>query len=124
MDKMKMYCESIENNISIPDIIRNDKEIKLFYDKLGAKKIKALGYGRKRIKEAYDAIIMEVEVEKAIRSKFTKDLYTAKEAKEKLKEIYAELGINVKVTAKEIEKFGFKNEVKRINGVVTKVFTK
>lgn len=119
-----MYCESIENNISIPDIIRNDKEIKLFYDKLGAKKIKALGYRRKRIKEAYDAIIMEVEVEKVMQSKFTKDLYTAKEAKEKLKEIYAELGINVKVAAKEIEKLGFKQEVKKINGATTRVFTK
>lgn len=126
-DKMKKYCELKECEdkfIIAVDLVKTNPEIKLYYDALGADKIKALDYRKNRLKEAYEAVTCKDKIFFTIRSKFTKDLYTAKEAKEKLKEIYTELGINVKVTAKEIEKFGFKQEVKKINGATTRVFTK
>ena len=94
---------------------RDDEKFAYYYQKIGAERIKALQFKEKRLKEELHNQEWLPLVRREIEARFAPDTtMKAKQWKQALGEIYADLGISKTPKMKDLETvFGFK--MKRVN---------
>lgn len=126
-DKMKEYCELIEDNntssITIAQkIAKSNPNLKSYHELLGGQRIKALGYKEANLKkeinnfrkfnQCYDIISRNLKINEFI---------SAKEAKKIIAEAYTQLGITVSPKGSDLSRwFDISGENERINGKMTR----
>ena len=124
--KMKLLCEAgfSENEISVV-LDQLPMTYKKYYQTLGPERCRACGYNSTNIeKEFQDLFIEKGNLSELIYREFKKDeVYTRKDIKEKLSEIYSSLGYNKTPKAIDLsEYFEIKECKKRVEGKLVECF--
>lgn len=109
-DRMKRYCELRQlketNSYYLADEImeRQYEDLKLYYDRLGYDRIKALGYKEKDMKNELERSYRENDIKRKFREVFVVgERMSTEEIKRTMTEIYANYGIKKKGVAKQLE---------------------
>lgn len=109
-DRMKRYCELRQlketNSYYLADEImeRQYEDLKLYYDRLGYDRIKALGYKEKDMKNELERSYRENNIKRKFREVFVVgERMSTEEIKRTMTEIYANYGIKKKGVAKQLE---------------------
>ncbi|MCM1138210.1 MAG: hypothetical protein NC453_06515 [Muribaculum sp.] len=113
-NRMKRYCDyrlmKETNPFFIADSImeRQYDNLKMYYDKLGSDRIKALGYKESKLKSELERHFHETEIVARFREVFkVGDKMTTSDIKKRMVEVYAEFGIKKKsLCASHLEKDG------------------
>lgn len=110
-DRMKRYCELRQlkqtNPYYFADEImeRQYEELKLYYDKLGYERIKALGFKEKDLKNELERCYRENDIKRKFREVFAVgERMSTEDIKRIMTEIYASYGINKKGVATQLER--------------------
>lgn len=110
-DRMKRYCElrQIKETCMFclaPDIMeRQYVDLKLYYDRLGYERIKALGFKEKALKNELERCCRENDIKREFREAFVVgERMATVEIKKKMSEIYASYGINKQGVATQLER--------------------
>ncbi|MCM1291386.1 MAG: hypothetical protein NC207_05605, partial [Bacteroides sp.] len=114
--RMKRYCDyrlmKEGNPFFIADSIleRQFENLKVYYDKLGSDRIKALGYKESKLKSELERHFYETEIMARFREVFkVGDKMTTSDIKKRMIEVYAEFGIIKKsLCASHLEKDGIR----------------
>lgn len=118
IDRMKDYCDYKEADTLASRCVANQMarkypELHIYYDSLGADKIRALSYQESKLKEEYSFVIKSANIEHRVNQWFSSGSRIPKnEIKARLQMIYDELGLKKKAKATDITNFGF--EVKDV----------
>lgn len=118
-EKMEQYCkyrqQTLEENFMATwfaaQLERQNESLRVYYDELGAERIKALGYKEKSLQAEMKAKKVDCYVRAAIDKiiKKTGREHTAQEWKEILRKVYEELKIDKKPVRTNLEKlYGYK----------------
>lgn len=109
-DRMKRYCELRQlketNPYYFADEImeRQYEDLKLYYDRLGYDRIKALGYKEKDMKNELERSYRENDIKRKFREVFVVgERMSTEEIKRTMTEIYANYGIRKNGVAKQLE---------------------
>lgn len=109
-DRMKRYCELRQlketNPYYLADEImeRQYEDLKLYYDRLGYDRIKALGYKEKDMKNELERSYRENDIKRKFREVFVVgERMSTEEIKRTMTEIYANYGIRKNGVAKQLE---------------------
>lgn len=121
-DRMKRYCEYRLAKEDSPYYIDNcvmDRQypdLKIYYNKLGVVRIKALGYKEKALKNEIDSMLKIGDVIHEFRKRFNiGDRLTTTEIKTIMNEVYSTLGLNKKGVVSNLEKeYGIKVKAVKI----------
>ena len=115
-ERMKLYCEFIKkfyNILGTTNILGIPQEYQNYMNLLGPDKIRALGYYQKALEEEINESSIMLKAKNLILNTFQiSQKYTLKEIKEKLGEIYQNLGTTKTPKASDLEEYF---EVKIIN---------
>ena len=125
-ERMKHYCEYLERqeqskgfilNLSIDPMLHAYPKIKIYFEELGAKRIKALGYKEAALKRE---ILFKNNIAKAgetIKSHLNvNDRYTTTNLKKMIAEVYSSLGLEKKAKAKDLSSiYGIEMKSCKIN---------
>ena len=110
-DRMKRYCELRQlkqtNPYYIADEImeRQYEELKLYYDRLGYERIKALGFKEKDLKNELERCYRENDIKRKFREVFAVgERMLTEDIKRTMTEIYAKYGISKKGVATHLER--------------------
>lgn len=110
-DRMKRYCELRQlketNPYYLADEImeRQYEDLKLYYDRLGYDRIKALGYKEKDLKNELERSYRENDIKRKFREVFVVgERMSTEEIKRTMTEIYARYGIKKKGVATQLER--------------------
>lgn len=110
-DRMKRYCELRQlketNPYYLADEImeRQYEGLKLYYDRLGYDRIKALGYKEKDLKNELERSYYENDIKQKFREVFTVgERLSTEDIKRTMTEIYANYGIKKKGVATQLER--------------------
>ena len=110
-DRMKRYCELRQlketNPYYLADEImeRQYEDLKLYYDRLGYDRIKALGYKEKDLKNELECSYRENDIKRKFREVFVVgERMSTEEIKRTMTEIYARYGIKKKGVATQLER--------------------
>lgn len=110
-DRMKRYCELRQlketNSYYLADEImeRQYEDLKLYYDRLGYDRIKALGYKEKDMKNELERSYRENDIKRKFREVFVVgERMSTEEIKRTMTEIYANYGIKKKGVATQLER--------------------
>lgn len=110
-DRMKRYCELRQlkqtNPYYIADEImeRQYEELKLYYDRLGYERIKALGFKEKDLKNELERCYRENDIKRKFREVFAVgERMSTEDIKRTMTEIYADYGISKKGVATQLER--------------------
>lgn len=112
-ERMQNYCEMKDSGSNIANcvaagIAQQHPELKIYYDTLGSKKIKALDYQESKLKEEYSFYINKANLEHKIGMLFKSgDRLPKVEIKARIQMIYNEMGLKKKAKATDIAQFGF-----------------
>ena len=118
IDRMKDYCDYKEADTLASRCVANQMarkypELHIYYDSLGADKIRALSYQESKLKEEYSFVTKSANIEHRVNQWFSSGSRIPKnEIKARLQMIYDELGLKKKAKATDITNFGF--EVKDV----------
>jgi len=110
-DKMKLLCESTLSNEEIDSILNLIPiDYKNYYTILGPSRIKSLSYQRSKLKIEYNKLKInqqgDIDLKVLILSEFTVgEKYTKAYIKQKLGEIYEQLGIKLSPKAVDLENY-------------------
>lgn len=121
-ERMKRYCEYRRNKecckYFIEDGImdRQYPDLKIYYERLGVERIKALGYKEKALKNEIDSKLKTGDVIHELRKIFKiGDRLTTTEIKSIMNEVYSSLGLNKKGVVSNLEKeYGIKVKAVKI----------
>lgn len=109
-DRIKRYCELRQlketNPYYLADEImeRQYEDLKLYYDRLGYDRIKALGYKEKDMKNELERSYRENDIKRKFREVFVVgERMSTEEIKRTMTEIYANYGIRKNGVAKQLE---------------------
>lgn len=110
-DRMKRYCELRQlketNPYYLADEImeRQYEDLKLYYDRLGYDRIKALGYKEKDMKNELERSYRENDIKRKFREVFVVgERMSTEDIKRTMTEIYASYGIKKKGVATQLER--------------------
>lgn len=110
-DRMKRYCELRQlketNPYYLADEImeRQYEDLKLYYDRLGYDRIKALGYKEKDLKNELELCYRENDIKRKFREVFiVGERMSTEDIKRTMTEIYASYGIKKKGVATQLER--------------------
>lgn len=110
-DRMKRYCELRQLKESNPFYIADEmmerqyENLKMYYDRLGYKRIKALAYKEKDLKNELELSYRENEIKRKFREVFAIGQRIATpEIKRMMNEVYAEYGIKKNGVATQLER--------------------
>lgn len=110
-DRMKRYCElrQVKENCRFylaSDLMeRQYEDLRLYYDRLGHDRIKALGYKESSLKNELECCYRGNEIKRKLREVFAVgQRMTTKDIKRIMGEIYATYGISKKGVATQLEK--------------------
>lgn len=110
-DRMKRYCELRQlketNPYYLADEImeRQYEDLKLYYDRLGYDRIKAVGYKEKDLKNELERSYRENDIKRKFREAFVVgERMSTEDIKRIMTEIYATYGIRKKGVAKQLER--------------------
>lgn len=110
-DRMKRYCELRQlketNPYYLADEImeRQYEDLRLYYDRLGYDRIKALGYKEKDLKNELERCYRENDIKRKFREVFTVgERMSTEDIKRTMTEIYASYGIKKKGVATQLER--------------------
>lgn len=110
-DRMKRYCELRQfketNPYYLADEImeRQYEDLKLYYDRLGYDRIKALGYKEKDLKNELERSYYENDIKQKFREVFVVgERMSTEEIKRTMTEIYATYGVRKKGVATQLER--------------------
>ncbi len=110
-DRMKRYCELRQfketNPYYLADEImeRQYEDLKLYYDRLGYDRIKALGYKEKDLKNELERSYYENDIKQKFREGFVVgERMSTEEIKRTMTEIYATYGVRKKGVATQLER--------------------
>lgn len=110
-DRMKRYCELRQlketNPYYLADEImeRQYEDLRLYYDRLGYYRIKALGYKEKDLKNELERCYRENDIKRKFREVFAVgERMSTEEIKRTMSEIYASYGIKKKGVATQLER--------------------
>lgn len=110
-DRMKRYCELRQlketNPYYLADEImeRQYEDLRLYYDRLGYYRIKALGYKEKDLKNELERSYYENDIKQKFREVFVVgERMSTEDIKRTMTEIYANYGIRKNGVAKQLEK--------------------
>ena len=110
-DRMKRYCELRQlketNPYYIADEImeRQYEDLRLYYDRLGYYRIKALGYKEKDLKNELERSYYENDIKQKFREVFVVgERMSTEDIKRTMTEIYANYGIRKNGVAKQLER--------------------
>lgn len=110
-DRMKRYCELRQlketNPYYLADEImeRQYEDLKLYYDRLGYDRIKAVGYKEKDLKNELERSYRENDIKRKFREVFVVgERMSTEDIKRIMTEIYATYGIRKKGVAKQLER--------------------
>lgn len=110
-DRMKRYCELRQlketNPYYLADEImeRQYEELKLYYDRLGYERIKALGFKEKELKNELERSYRENDIKRKFREVFVVgERMSTEDIKRTMTEIYANYGIKKKGVATQLER--------------------
>lgn len=110
-DRMKRYCELRQlketNPYYLADEImeRQYEDLKLYYDRLGYYRIKALGYKEKDLKNELERSYYENDIKQKFREVFVVgERMSTEDIKRTMTEIYANYGIRKNGVAKQLER--------------------
>ena len=108
-NKMYLYCEMIPDNVRNSNLIINSipPEYIEAYRRLGKDFIKKCSYNCTRIKQEIAKLNNSENIKEAIQKTYfvVKQTYSLKEVKEKLQDIYNQLGITKKVTSNTVKEY-------------------
>lgn len=112
-DRMKQYCDYKESNNPFEAVTatleRKYPELKLFYDELGGKRIKALGYKEKELQNEIKWKNTRNRLGNEFVSLFTKRTLSADKIKSAMNEVYVKFGVNKKGKVSDLSKvYGLK----------------
>lgn len=109
-DRMKRYCELRQlketNLYYLADEImeRQYEDLKLYYDRLGYDRVKALGYKEKNMKNELERSYYENDIKQKFREVFVVgERMSTEDIKRTMTEIYAKYGIRKNGVAKQLE---------------------
>lgn len=110
-DRMKRYCELRRLKESSPFVFATElmeqryDGLKLYYDKLGYEKIRALGYKESGIKREMELYYRANDIKRKFREIFTiGKRMTVDEIRQRMREVYASYGIKKSGVATDLEK--------------------
>lgn len=110
-DRMKRYCELRQMKESCRFYLASDimerqyEDLRLYYDKLGYDRIKALGYKEKDLKNELERSYRENDIKRKFREVFAVgERMSTEDIKRTMTEIYASYGIKKKGVATQLEK--------------------
>lgn len=110
-DRMKRYCELRQMKESCKFYLASDimerqyEDLRLYYDRLGYDRIKALGFKEKDLKNELERSYYENDIKKKFREVFTVgERMATEEIKRTMTEIYANYGIKKKGVATQLER--------------------
>ncbi len=104
---MKLYCEFRlnHNEISFEDYSFVPSKFHLFYNNLGAEKIKTLSYQESNLKKEMSEKSQKTNIGEVIKDNFVPGRYTNKEIKKKLQVIYDSLGEKRTAKASDLKEY-------------------
>lgn len=109
-DRMKRYCELRQMKESCRFYLASDimerqyEDLRLYYDKLGYDRIKALGYKEKDLKNELERSYRENDIKRKFREVFVVgERMSTEDIKRTMTEIYAKYGIRKKGVATQLE---------------------
>lgn len=117
-EKMEQYCiyrqqtmmENFMASYFVAQLERQNETLRVYYDKLGPERIKALGYKEKNLQEALNTkkkdCHVRIVLDKAIKKVGCE--HTAQEWKAILNKVYEHCGINKKAVCTNLEQYGYK----------------
>ena len=122
-DRMKRYCELRQlkqtNPYYIADEImeRKYEGLKLYYDRLGYERIKALGFKEKGLKNELERCYRENDIKRKFREVFAVgERMSTEDIKRTMTEIYADYGISKKGVATQLERdYGIRLKPIKVN---------
>ena len=110
-DRIKRYCELRQlketNPYYLADEImeRQYKDLRLYYDRLGYERIKALGFKEKDLKNELERCYRENDIKRKFREVFiVGERMSTEDIKRTMTEIYASYGIKKKGVATQLER--------------------
>ncbi len=110
-DRMKRYCELRQMKESCrfylaSDIMeRQNEDLRLYYDRLGYERIKALGYKEKDLKNELERSYRENDIKRKFREVFVVgERMSTEDIKRTMTGIYADYGISKKGVATQLER--------------------
>lgn len=110
-DRMKRYCELRQMKESCRFYLASDimerqyEDLRLYYDKLGYDRIKALGYKEKDLKNELERSYYENDIKQKFREVFAVgERMSTEDIKRTMTEIYANYGIKKKGVATQLER--------------------
>ena len=110
-DRMKRYCELRQMKESCRYYLASDimerqyEDLRLYYDRLGYDRIKALGFKEKDLKNELERSYYENDIKMKFREVFTVgERMATEEIKRTMTEIYANYGIKKKGVATQLER--------------------
>ena len=110
-DRMKRYCELRQlketNPYYLADEImeRQYEDLRLYYDRLGYERIKALGFKEKDLKNELERCYRENDIKRKFREVFiVGERMSTEDIKRTMTEIYANYGIRKNGVAKQLER--------------------
>jgi len=111
-------CKSLINkDISLESIEISHPEVVIAFNKLGPKKIKALGYQKDKITKEINILNQQSDIDKAIKTQFTPGFYSLVQVKDILIVLYDKLSFKKIPKAIDIELvFNVKVLKKTVNG--------
>ena len=118
-NEFKSVCKLVcEGKCNKEKVFKQFSLIEEAYTKLGAKRLKALGYDSYKIKNELNVLAAKDNIDLEIKKLFETDIfYSNKDIKAKLSNLYTNLGINKKAKATDIEEvFNISVINKKING--------
>lgn len=115
-DRMKRYCELRQMKETCKFYLASDlmerqyEDLRLYYDRLGFDKIKALGYKESSLKNELERHYRENDIKRRFREVFAVGMrLTTEEIKRIMGEVYASYGIKKKGVATQLEReYGIK----------------
>ncbi len=110
LDKYSNYVSTLEADPRIP------RDYTLYYKIIGSTKIKSLGYKESNIRDYIDQLVKKDSISGLIMYTFLiGNRYTKKYIKEKLQEIYDQIGIRKVAKASDLEDYFVLNKIKISN---------
>lgn len=122
-DRMKRYCELRQMKESCRFYLASDimerqyEDLRLYYDKLGYDRIKALGYKEKDLKNELERSYYENDIKQKFREVFAVgERMSTEDIKRTMTEIYARYGIKKKGVATQLERdYGIRLKPRKVN---------
>lgn len=113
IDRMKDYCDfkdanTLGSRVMAGKMAQKHPELPIYYNTLGAAKIRALSYQESKLKEEYSFVVKSANIEHKVNQAFTSGSRIPKtQIKARLQIIYDELGLKKKAKTTDIANFGF-----------------